>query len=155
MQTMWLLGGLGLGVGLMYLLDPEKGAERRDVVRGFMEDYGRQTGDFFDDTKQTLGRQAQATLARTRAPFRRQPGLGERLRTQAEERGLSLGLWLLGSVGLGVGLGYLLEPQGGPSGAPSCVRKRGATGTLRRLVMHSSRSGARPGASSKAMTRTV
>ncbi len=114
MQTTWLLGGLGLGVGLMYLLDPEKGAERRDVVRGFMEDYGRQTGGFFDDTKQTLGRQAQATLARTRAPFRRQPGLGERLRTQAEERGLSLGLWLLGSVGLGVGLGYLLEPQGGP-----------------------------------------
>jgi hypothetical protein len=114
MQTMWLLGGLGLGVGLMYLLDPEKGAERRDVVRGFVGDYGRQTGDFFDDTRQTLGRQAQAALARTRVPFRHQPGLGERLQTQAGERGLSLGLCLLGGVGLGVGLGYLLEPQGGP-----------------------------------------
>jgi len=114
MQTMWLLGGLGLGAGLMYLLDPEKGAERRDVMRGQVSDYGRQTGDFFDDTRRTLGRQAQAVLATTRAPFRRQPGLGERLLMQAAERGLPLGLGLLGCVGLGVGLGYLLEPQGGP-----------------------------------------
>lgn len=116
MQAMWLLGGLGLGVGLMYLLDPEKGAERRDVVRGFVEDYGRQTGGFFGDTRRTLGRQAQAALtsATTRMPFRRQPELGERLRTQVKERSLPLGLCLLGSVGLGVGLGYLLEPQGGP-----------------------------------------
>ena len=116
MQTMWLLGGLSLGVGLMYLLNPEKGAERRGVVRGLVEDYGRQTGDFFDDTRRTLGRQAQAALAsaRTRVPFRHQPGLGERLRTQAEERGLSLGIFLLGGVGLGVGLSYVLEPQEGP-----------------------------------------
>jgi hypothetical protein len=97
----------------MYLLDPEKGAERRDVVRGFVEDYGRQTGDFFDDTRRTLGRQAQTALARTHVPFQRQPGLSERLRTQAEGRGLSLGLCLLGGAGLGVGLSYLLEPQGG------------------------------------------
>ena len=114
MQTMWLLGGLGLGVGLMYLLDPEKGTERRDAVRELVTDYGRQSGDFFEDTRRTLGRQAQAALARAHVPFRRQPSLGERLRTEAEERGLSSGLYLLGAVGLGVGLGYLLEPQGGP-----------------------------------------
>jgi hypothetical protein len=114
MQSLWLFGGLGLGAGLMYLLDPEKGTERRDVVRGHAVDYGRQTGDFLDDTRRTLGRQVQATVARAHMPFRRQPSLGERLRTQAGERGLSLGLCLLGSVGLGVGLGYLLEPHGGP-----------------------------------------
>jgi hypothetical protein len=114
MQTLWLLGGLGLGAGLMYLMDPEKGAERRDVVRGQVRDYGRETGNFFDDTRRTLGRQAQAALTRTRVPFRRQPGLGERLLTQAEKMGLPLGLCLLGCVGLGVGLTYLLEPQGGP-----------------------------------------
>jgi hypothetical protein len=114
MQTMWLLGGLGLGMGLMYLMDPEKGEGRRDVVRGHVVDYGRQTGDLLDDTRRTLGRQAQAVLARTRMPFRHQPGLGERLRTQAEEMGIPLGLSLLGGVGLGAGLVYLLEPQGGP-----------------------------------------
>jgi hypothetical protein len=107
----------------MYLLDPEKGAERRDGVRGFMEDYGRQTGNFLDDTRQTLGRQAQAALTRTRVPFRHQPGLGERLRTQAEERGLALGLCLLGGVGLGVGLSYLLAPQGGAQRRTSLYEK--------------------------------
>jgi hypothetical protein len=79
-----------------------------------MKDYGRQTGNFFDDTGRTFGRQARAAFARTRTPFRHQPGLSERLQIQAEERGLSLGLGLLGGVGLGVALGYLLEPQGGP-----------------------------------------
>jgi hypothetical protein len=114
MQTMWLLGGIGLGMGLMYLMDPEKGEGRRDVVRGHLLDYGRQTGDLLDDTRRTLGRQAQAVLAKPRLPFRHQPGLGERLRTQAEEMGLPLGLSLLGCFGLGAGLVYLLEPQGGP-----------------------------------------
>jgi hypothetical protein len=56
--TLWLLGGFGLGAGLMYLLDPETGAERRDVVRRHVVDYGRQTGDLLDDTRRTLGRQA-------------------------------------------------------------------------------------------------
>jgi hypothetical protein len=114
MQSLWLFGGLGLGAGLMYLLDPEKGTERRDVVRGHAVDYGRQTGDFLDDTRRTLGRQAQAVLTRTRLPFRRQPSLGQRLLMQAEEMGLPLGLGILGCVGLGVGLGYLLTYQGSP-----------------------------------------
>ncbi len=34
MQTLCLLGGLGLGAGLMYLLDPQQGETRRDLVRG-------------------------------------------------------------------------------------------------------------------------
>jgi hypothetical protein len=114
MQTMWLLGGLGLGAGLMYLLDPEKGAARRDVVREYVGEYGRQTGGFVDDTGRRLRRQAQTALASTRMPFRRQPGLGERLRTQAEALRLPLGLSLLGGIGLGAGLVALLEPYGGP-----------------------------------------
>jgi hypothetical protein len=114
MQTMWLLGGLGLGAGLMYLLDPKQGEERRDMVRGYVVDYGRQTGDFLDDTGRTLGRQAQAVLATTRRPFRRQPGLGERLLAQAEQLGTTTGMVLVGCVGLGVGLGYLLACQSSP-----------------------------------------
>ena len=114
MQTLWLLGGLGLGAGLMYLMDPEQGEGRRDLMREQLRDYGRQTGDLLDDTRRTLGRQAQAVLATTRMPFRHQPSFGERLRTQAREMSLPLGLCLLGGVGLGAGLVYLLEPQGGP-----------------------------------------
>ena len=54
----------------------------------------------------------QAVLATQRLPFRRPPEREERQRTQGEAGGLSLSF--LGWVGLGVGLGYLLEPQGGP-----------------------------------------
>jgi len=114
MQTMWLLGGLGLGAGLMYLLDPQQGEDRRDRVREYAVDYGRQTGDYLDDTRRNLGRQAQAVLATTRRPFRRQPGFGERLLAQAEQLGTTTGMVLVGCVGLGVGLGYLWARQGSP-----------------------------------------
>jgi len=114
MKTLWLLGGLGLGAGLMYLLDPETGERRRDVVRGQLAAYGRQTEDLLDDTSRTLSRQAQAFLAKAPVPFRPQPELGERLLTQTEHLGMSLGLFLLGCVGLGAGLVYMLEPHEGP-----------------------------------------
>jgi hypothetical protein len=32
-QSLWTLGGLGLGVGLMYLLDPDQGHRRRATMR--------------------------------------------------------------------------------------------------------------------------
>jgi len=114
MKTLCLLGGIGLGAGLMYLMDAEQGEERRDMLRGYMVDYGRQTGDLLDDTRQTLGRQAQVFLATTHMPFRRQPGVGERLLTQAIQVGTTTGVFLVGCVGLGAGLIALLEPQGGP-----------------------------------------
>jgi hypothetical protein len=112
MHTIEFLGGLGLGAGLMYLLDPDTGDGRRDHVRGYVVNAGRQTGDFVDDTGRTLGRQAQAVLATTRRPFRRQPGLGERLLAQAEQLGTTTGMVLVGCVGLGVGLGYWWARQG-------------------------------------------
>jgi len=115
MQTMGLLGGLGLGAGLMYLLDPKQGAERRTVVRGYVDDYGHQTGDVLGDTGRTLGRQAQAVFDLTRRPFRRQPRLGERLLAHAEQLGTTTGMVLVGCVGLGVGLGYLWAYQANPA----------------------------------------
>jgi hypothetical protein len=112
MQTMWLLGGVGLGVGLMYLLDPQQGEARRDRVREYAVDYGRQTGNYLDDTKRSLGRQVQAVFATTHQPLPRQPGLGEWLVTRTEQLGTSTGMVLVGCVGLGVGLGYLWACQG-------------------------------------------
>jgi len=98
----------------MYLLDPQQGEAHRDLVRGSAVDYGRQTGDFLHDTGRTLSRQAQAVLATTRRPVQRQPGLGERLLGHAEQLGTTPGMILVGCVGLGVGLGYLLACQGSP-----------------------------------------
>jgi hypothetical protein len=115
MQTMWLLGGVGLGIGLMSLLDPQQDDTRWDRIGGYVGDYGRQTGNFLEDTGRSLGRQAQAVLATTRRPFQRQPGLGERLLAQAEQLGTTTGIVLVGCIGLGVGLGYLWASQGSPA----------------------------------------
>ena len=112
MKMLWLLSGLGVGAGVTYLLDPDKGAGRRDRVRASVAAYGRQTGVLLDETGQSLGRHAQAVLTTHRLPCRHQPALEERRRPQGEAGGLSLGV--LGWVGVGVGLGSLLEPQGGP-----------------------------------------
>jgi hypothetical protein len=98
----------------MYLLDPEKGEQRRDLIRAQLEAYGRQTDDFLDTTRRTLSRQAHGLLANTRMPLRHQPGHGDRLLAPAEQVGMSRGLCLLGCVGLGAGMMYLLEPGGGP-----------------------------------------
>ena len=126
MQTMELLGGLGLGAALMYLLDPQQGEDRRGRVREYAVDYGRQTGGYLDDTRRSLGRQAQAVLATTRRPFRRQPGFGERLLAQAEQWGTTTGLVLVGCVGLGVGLGYLWARQGSAQ-KPARLREKART----------------------------
>ena len=62
MKTLWLLGGLGLGAGLIYLMDSEKGEGRRERVRGYVEDTGRQTSALLDDTRRTLGRRKRSSL---------------------------------------------------------------------------------------------
>src|SRR5262249_24941619 len=111
MQTLGLLGGMGLGAGLMYLLDPQQGERRRDRVREYVEDYGRHTGALVADPGGGLGGHAQAVLATTRRPFQGQTGRGERLLTQAEQLGTTTGMVLIGCVGLGVGLGYLWACQ--------------------------------------------
>ena len=155
MQTLWLLGGLGLGAGLMYLMDSAKGAGRRERIRGYVGDFGRQTSALVDDTRRTLGRQAQAVLAPPRRPFRRQPGLGERLHTQATPRGMPTGVALVGGVGLGAASSLCSNPRGAPSGGPGCASKRVPTGAPRTPVTRPSKSCAGHGASIKVETRSA
>jgi hypothetical protein len=40
-----LIGGVGLGAGLIYMLDPERGEQRRATARTQLERYRRQTDD--------------------------------------------------------------------------------------------------------------
>ncbi|MCI0486775.1 MAG: BON domain-containing protein [Blastocatellia bacterium] len=44
-KGLWVLGGLGLGAGLMYLFDPERGKHRRTVIRDKCAHAYHQTGD--------------------------------------------------------------------------------------------------------------
>ena len=63
-KTALLMGGLGLGAGLIYMLDSERGERRRAMARAQLERYRRQTDDLWGHTTRSLGRQAHALLAR-------------------------------------------------------------------------------------------
>ena len=111
-KTTLLIGGLGLGAGLIYMLDPERGERRRAMARTQLERYRRQTDDFWDHTTRSLGRQAHAFFARTPLARRyRRPGAGELLLARAEQLGLLKGILMLGCAGLGAGAMYVLDPR--------------------------------------------
>jgi len=111
-KTVLLIGGLGLGAGLIYMLDSEQGEQRRAMARTQLGRYRRQTDDLWDHTTRSLGRQARELLAR--APLARgyrRPGLGELLLARAEQLGILQGILMLGCTGLGVSMMYTLDPR--------------------------------------------
>lgn len=112
-KALLFIGGLGLGAGLMSLLDPERGEPRRTLARAQLEAYRRQTNDLLDQTTRTIGRQARDFLAKPRMPFMHQPGPGEVLLVRVRQIGITKGLLMLGCAGLGASVMYVLEPSVG------------------------------------------
>ena len=80
------LTGLGLGVGLMYLLDPERGRRRRALVKDKLTHTLNVTTDAAGATGRDLAHRAAGTAARVRGSLRRRPVddlvLIERVRAQ-------------------------------------------------------------------------
>ena len=126
-KALWLVGGLGLGTGLMYMLDPDRGRRRRAQARGQMETYRRQANNLLDqamdalaDTRRTLGHQTRGLLAQARPGERvarpsrwDERSRGEMWWQRAQQTGNTQSLLMLGCAGLGVGLMYLLDPSVG------------------------------------------
>jgi hypothetical protein len=111
-KTTLLIGGLGLGAGLIYMLDPERGERRRAMARTQLERYRRQTDDFWDHTTRSLGRQARELFARIPLARRyRRLGPGELLLARAEQLGILKGILMLGCTGLGASVMYVLDPR--------------------------------------------
>src|SRR5262245_36035380 len=63
------LVGVGLGVGLMYLMDPSTGGRRRSMLRGKMSRAMHQTGTHLRKTGEYSRGQAQGFYARMRSRF--------------------------------------------------------------------------------------
>jgi BON domain-containing protein len=111
-KTALLISGLGLGAGLIYLLDPERGARRRAGARAQLGRYRRQTDDLWDHTTRSLGRQVRDLFAGAPLARRyRKPGPGELLRVRAEQLGILRGILMLGCTGLGAGMMFVLDPR--------------------------------------------
>src|SRR2546426_12586656 len=122
-KALWLIGGLGLGTGLMYMLDPERGRRRRALARWQVESYRRQANTLLDQTRHALGeqthalgQQARGLLAQARTPLRGGYGLGEMWRGGGgRERG-GKRLVVVWCVGVGGGGMVILGPHGGARG---------------------------------------
>jgi hypothetical protein len=68
-----VLTGLGIGLGLMYFLDPERGRRRRALVRDQVAHAARITGDAAGATRRDVAHRASGTVASVRGTFRRKP----------------------------------------------------------------------------------
>jgi uncharacterized membrane protein len=65
-----LVGGMMIGAGLMYLLDPDRGRRRRAIVRDQMVSGWNELDDAVDTASRDLKNRARGVLAETRARFR-------------------------------------------------------------------------------------
>lgn len=67
-----MLTGLGVGVGMMYLLDPERGRRRRALLRDQVAHAARVTGDAAGVISRDMAHRTSGTVAMLRGPFRRE-----------------------------------------------------------------------------------
>src|SRR5262249_28654346 len=72
-DVIWLwpvLGGLGLGAGLMYIFDPDRGKRRRAIARDKVTDVVSRTGKAIGSKSRDLKNRAQGAIAETGSMFR-------------------------------------------------------------------------------------
>lgn len=68
-KLFWLAGGLWLGAGLMYILDPDRGKRRRAAIRDKATDVWEQAGDAVEKKSNEIRQQAREFVADTRTSF--------------------------------------------------------------------------------------
>lgn len=73
------LGGLSLGAGLMYLLDPDRGNRRRALIRDQAAHLTHQAGDAMGARAKDVGNRARGVVAETTARLRPEEVTDERL----------------------------------------------------------------------------
>lgn len=64
-----LLSGIGIGAGLMYLLDPERGRQRRAIARDKAVALANKTGDAVARRSRDIGNRAKGVAAEVRSAF--------------------------------------------------------------------------------------
>ena len=71
LNRMWpILGGIGVGAGLMYILDPDRGKARRAVARDKVTGAVNRTGKALGKKSRDLSNRARGVIAETSALFR-------------------------------------------------------------------------------------
>jgi osmotically-inducible protein OsmY len=65
--------GLGIGTGLMFLLDPDRGKRRRALLRDKCVWMARKTGETFEGTARDLRNRTQGMMSEVRSHFSSEP----------------------------------------------------------------------------------
>ena len=76
-RTAALLGGVGIGAALMYLLDPDRGARRRALARDKAVRFGRVAGERLGARSRDLRNRAQGLAAKMKHQKSEEPLPGE------------------------------------------------------------------------------
>lgn len=69
-RGMWLLFGLGLGAGLMYMMDPQGGRRRQSQVRDRVSNWVGEAEEMAHKKARQLGKQAYGLAAEARSTMR-------------------------------------------------------------------------------------
>lgn len=68
-ELLAILGGIGVGAGLMYLLDPDRGNRRRALIRDKMVKLNRQTQEAVGGRVHDIGNRAKGMLHEAKSAF--------------------------------------------------------------------------------------
>lgn len=66
-KILMVLGGIGLGAGLMYLLDPQGGRGRRSVIRDKAMSAATKTGGAIGSKSRDIANRAHGVITETRS----------------------------------------------------------------------------------------
>jgi hypothetical protein len=104
--TATLAAGIGLGAGLMYYLDPDRGSRRRTHLRNQMVHASHQVRDVAGKRGRDLGHRTAGVVARLRALARHDEGVHHRVLAERARAGATrVAAALAGVAGVaGVGL---------------------------------------------------
>jgi hypothetical protein len=68
-ELLAILGGIGIGAGLMYLLDPDRGNRRRALIRDKMVKLNRQTQEAVSGRVHDISNRAKGMLHEAKSAF--------------------------------------------------------------------------------------
>jgi osmotically-inducible protein OsmY len=68
-----LAGAAGVGAGLMYMLDPDRGKDRRTVLRETVDRTARKTADEIGTASRNVGKKIKDITVNAKSSFKRQP----------------------------------------------------------------------------------
>ena len=69
MRALTILAGIGIGAGLMYLLDPDRGNRRRALIRDKMVKLNRQTQETVTGYAKDMQNRAKGMLHEAKSAF--------------------------------------------------------------------------------------